>query len=200
MTILQTNPISKSMNLNTLRKGMGEGDTPRFISPDLSKTVPHPCCHTQSTMTNQAKSCRSNIVPSLRYRNALAAIDWLSQAFGFENQAVYLGPDNTTVMHAQLTFGNGMVMLGSADNGGELGKFMARPDEINLRNTHGIYLIVSDADAVYATAKAAGAAMVLDIRDMDYGGRAFTCRDPEGHLWSIGTYDPWPTPDTPTPK
>jgi uncharacterized glyoxalase superfamily protein PhnB len=103
-------------------------------------------------------------------------------------------------MHAQLTFGNGMVMLGSADNGGELGKFMAQPDEINLRNTHGIYLIVSDADAVYATAKAAGAAIVLDIRDMDYGGRAFTCRDPEGHLWSIGTYDPWPTPDTPTPK
>jgi uncharacterized glyoxalase superfamily protein PhnB len=33
--------------------------------------------------------------------------------------------------------------------------------------------------------------MVLDIRDMDYGGRAFTCRDLEGHLWSIGTYDPW---------
>ena len=138
-------------------------------------------------------ACRSTIVPSLRYRNALAAIDWLIRAFGFEKQAVFFGPDNTTVMHAQLTFGNGMVMLGSVDNGGEAGKFMVQPDEIGLRETQGIYLIVSDADAVYATAKAAGAEMVLDIRDMDYGGRAFTCRDLEGHLWSIGTYDPWDT-------
>src|ERR1700758_695353 len=112
-------------------------------------------------MNSQAKTCRSTIVPSVRYRNALAAIDWLTRAFGFEKQAVYLGPDNTTVMHAQLTFGNGMVMLGSVDNGGEFGKFMAHPDEINLRNTHGIYLVVSDADQIYTTAKSAGATMVL---------------------------------------
>lgn len=64
-------------------------------------------------MTNHAKSTRATVIPALRYRDALAAIDWLIQAFGFEKQAVYLAPDNTTVMHAQLTFGNGMVMLGS---------------------------------------------------------------------------------------
>jgi uncharacterized glyoxalase superfamily protein PhnB len=144
-------------------------------------------------MSNQAKACRSTIIPSLRYRDALAAIDWLVRAFGFEKQAVYLGPDNTTVMHAQLTFGNGMVMLGSVDNRGEFGKVMVQP-KIGLCETKGICLIVSDADAVHTTAKAAGAEMVLDIRDMDYGGRAFTCRDLEGHLWSIGTYDPWDTP------
>lgn len=142
-------------------------------------------------MPGHAKACTSTVIPSLRYRDALAAIDWLVRAFGFEKNAVYLGPDNKTVMHAQLTFGNGMVMLGSVDNGGEFGKLMVQPDEIGLRNTHGIYLVVSDADAVYATAKAAGAVMVLDIRDMDYGGRVFTCHDPEGHLWSIGTHDPW---------
>ncbi|MEO6982768.1 MAG: VOC family protein [Edaphobacter sp.] len=145
-------------------------------------------------MSNQAKACRSTTIPSLRYRDALAAIDWLIRAFGLEKHAVHLGPDNTTVMHAQLTFGNGMVMLGSVDNGSEFGKLTAQPDEIGLRNTHGIYLVVTDANAVYATAKAAGAEMVLDIRDMDYGGRAFTCRDLEGHLWSIGTYDPWNSP------
>jgi uncharacterized glyoxalase superfamily protein PhnB len=142
-------------------------------------------------MSTQAKACLSTIVLSLRYRNALAAIDWLVSAFGFEKQAVFLGPDNTTVMHAQLTFGNGMIMLGSVDNGGEIAQHMVQPDEIGLRETRGAYLIVNDADAIYATAKSAGAEMVLDIRDMDYGGRAFTCRDPEGHLWSIGTYDPW---------
>jgi uncharacterized glyoxalase superfamily protein PhnB len=144
-------------------------------------------------MSNQAKACRSTIVPSLRYRNCLAAIDWLVTAFGFERQAVYLGPDNTTVMHAQLTFGNGMIMLGSVDNGGEYGKLIVQPDEIGLRETKSVYLIVADADAVHATAKAAGAEMILDIRDADYGGRGFTCRDLEGHLWSFGTYDPWET-------
>ena len=137
-----------------------------------------------------------SVIPALQYRDARAAIDFLCKAFGFEKNAVYLGPDNKTVAHAQLTFGNGMIMLGSVDNGGEFGKLMAQPDEIGLRNTHGVYLVVTDADAVYATAKAAGATMVLDIRDMDYGGRAFTCRDPEGHLWSIGTYDPWEQPNS----
>jgi uncharacterized glyoxalase superfamily protein PhnB len=142
-------------------------------------------------MSNQAKACRSTIIPSLRYRNALAAIDWLVTAFGFEKQAVFVAPDNTTVQHAQLTFGNGMIMLGSVDNGGEAGKFMVQPDEVGLRDTKSTYLVVADADATYATAKAAGAEMILDIRDMGYGGRGFTCRDMEGHAWSIGTYDPW---------
>ena len=145
-------------------------------------------------MTNQAKDCRATIIPSLRYRDALTAIDWLVKAFGFEKQAVYLGPDNTTVMHAQLTFGNGMIMLGSVTNGTEYSNLTVQPDEIGLRETQSPCLIVTDADAIYATARATGATMVLDIRDMDYGGRAFTCRDPEGHLWSIGTYDPWETP------
>ena len=147
-----------------------------------------------SSTNNQA---RSAIIPSLRYRNALAAIDWLIRAFGFEKQAVYLGPDNATVMHAQLTFDNGMIMLGSVpkegDDGSAYSKLIVQPDEIGLRETKSIYLVVPDADAVHATTKDAGAEMVLDIRDMDYGGRGFTCRDLEGHLWSIGTYDPWAT-------
>src|SRR5215467_2486438 len=107
-------------------------------------------------MNTHAKTCRSTVVPSLRYRNALAAIDWLVRAFGFEKQAVYLGPDNTTVMHAQLTFGGGMVMLGSVDNGGEYSGLMVQPDEVGFRETKGVYLIVEDADTVHATAKDAG--------------------------------------------
>jgi uncharacterized glyoxalase superfamily protein PhnB len=151
---------------------------------------------TLPTMNTQINTTHSTIIPSLRYRDALAAIEWLVTAFGFKKQAVYLGPDNKTVMHAQLTFGGGMIMLGSVDNGGEASKFMAQPDEIGGRETQGAYLVMPNADAVYATAKAAGAEMVLDIRDMDYGGRAFTCRDLEGHIWSIGTYDPWAPEET----
>jgi len=168
-----------------------------FFASVFSKTAKQSRWHPH-TMSTQAKLCRSTIVPSLRYRDALAAIDWLVRALGFEKQAVYLGSDNTTVMHAQLTFGNGMIMLGSVpkpdDASSPYNKFMVQPDEIGLRETKGEYLIVNDADAVYATAKAAKAEIVIDIADMDYGGRAFTCRDLEGHLWSIGTYDPWDTP------
>jgi uncharacterized glyoxalase superfamily protein PhnB len=141
-------------------------------------------------MDNFSQGCRSTVIPAMRYRDAPAAIDWLVRAFGFERQAVYMGTGNL-VMHAQLTFGNGMVMIGSVENGSEHSKLMAQPDEIGMRETQSACLIVNDADAVYAMAKAAGAVMVRDIADMDYGGRAFTCRDPEGHLWSVGTYDPW---------
>lgn len=137
-----------------------------------------------------SNSTKSTIIPGLRYRDALAAIDWLCRAFGFQKNAVYMAPNNT-VAHAQLTLGGGMVMLGSVTNGSEYGKNVVQPDEINFRETQSSYLVVPDADAVYATAKAAGATIVLDIADKDHGGRDFTCRDPEGHLWSIGTYDPW---------
>ncbi len=84
-----------------------------------------------------------------------------------------------------------MIMLGSVDNGSEYGKLMVHPRRDRPARDQGIYLFVPDADAVNATAKAAGATMVFDIRDMDYGGRGFTCRDLEGYLWSIGSYDPW---------
>jgi uncharacterized glyoxalase superfamily protein PhnB len=142
-------------------------------------------------MNTQITTKGSTVIPSLRYRDALAAIDWLVTALGFKKQAVYLGPDNKTVQHAQLTFGNGMIMIGSVDNGGEASKYMVQPDEIGFRETQGAYLLVPNADAVYATAKSAGAEMVIDIRDMPYGGRHFSCRDLEGHTWGIGTYDPW---------
>lgn len=141
-------------------------------------------------MSDQVQNGSSTLIPCLRYRDAVAAIDWLGRAFGLQKNAVYMGQNNT-VAHAQLTFGGGMIMLGSVDNDSEYSKNIVQPDEISLRETQSPYLVVPDADVVYATTKAAGATIVADIADMDYGGRAFTCRDLEGHLWSIGTYNPW---------
>jgi len=57
--------------------------------------------------------------------------------------------------------------------------------------TQSPYLVVADADAHYAQARSAGAEIIVDIEDQDHGGRAYTCRDPEGHVWNFGTYDPW---------
>ena len=132
---------------------------------------------------------RTTFVSCLRYRNAPAAIEWLCDSFGFERQLVVPGPDNT-IAHAQLTFGNGMVMLGSVVES-EYGRLVRQPDEIGGFETQSVYVIVADADAVYASARSAGATIVIDINDEDYGGRGFSCRDLEGHLWNFGTYDPW---------
>ena len=136
-----------------------------------------------------AASTTATIIPCLRYRDAPAAIEWLCAAFGFVKHAVYANGD--TVHHAQLTFGNGMVMLGSADNTSEWGRQIVQPDETGLRETQSPCVIVADCDAHYARARAAGATIVQDIADQDYGGRGYSCRDPEGHLWWFGSYDPW---------
>jgi uncharacterized glyoxalase superfamily protein PhnB len=138
-----------------------------------------------------AKHTKSTIVPCLRYRDAAAAIEWLCRAFGFEKQMVVPG-DQGTIAHAQLSFGNGMIMLGSIGDS-PFNRLMAQPDEVGGRQTQCPYLVVADADAVYRQAQAAGAEIVLDIKDEDYGGRGFTCRDLEGHVWNFGTYDPWAT-------
>ena len=136
-----------------------------------------------------AKNTRATVIPCLRYRDAPAAIEWLCRAFGFERQLVVPNRDGT-IAHAQLSFGNGMIMLGSVLDS-DFGRLMKQPDEVGGAETQTPYVIVSDADVLHARAKAAGAEMVLDIRDEVYGGRGFTCRDLEGHLWNFGTYDPW---------
>lgn len=133
---------------------------------------------------------QSAIIPCLRYRNAAAAIEWLCDIFGFEKQAVYANPDGS-IVHAQLTFRNGMIMIGSVNPESEWGSHIKQPDEIGGAETQSSYVVVEDADAIYQRAKKAGAQIVIDIRFEDYGGRGFSCRDLEGRLWSFGTYDPW---------
>lgn len=130
----------------------------------------------------------SSIIPALRYRDANTAIDWLCSVFGFERHAVYPGPDNT-VGHAELTLGGGIIMLGS-EKEDEYGRGFKSPSDLGVE-TRGTYIVVSDADSVYARAKAAGGKIVREIQNTDYGSREFTVKDPEGHSWSVGTYNPW---------
>ncbi len=132
---------------------------------------------------------RANIVPTLRYRDAATAIEWLCRAFGFEKHLVVPG-EGGTIAHAQLTLGNGMIMLGSARDDA-FGKLQKPPAEVGGVSTQSSYVIVPDADAHHARAVAAGARVVYPLKDEDYGGRGYSCLDPEGHLWNFGTYDPW---------
>jgi uncharacterized glyoxalase superfamily protein PhnB len=125
----------------------------------------------------------------MRYRDVAAAADWLCTAFGFEKQTV-LTDETGATLYAQLTFGRALLMLAPLGDT-PIEKFMKQPDEIGGAETQSCYFVVPDADAHSANAEAAGAEIVLAVEDDDFGGRGYTCRDPEGHIWTFGTYDPW---------
>jgi uncharacterized glyoxalase superfamily protein PhnB len=91
--------------------------------------------------------------------------------------AVAAGEGNT-ILHAELTLGGGMVMLGTR---------VGEPPFRSARDARGISLIVADADAVYARAKEAAAEIVVDIEDKPYGGRGFACRD----IWTATSGTWW---------
>lgn len=124
-----------------------------------------------------------HVIPALRYQDAPKAIRWLEEAFGFTPTAVY--QDGDVVHHAQLTFGTGMVMLGSAGKQGNEYDSIAPPT-----GSGSTYVIVDDPDAHHDRAKNAGAKIVMGLKDEDYGSRGYTARDPEGNVWSFGTYRP----------
>jgi len=121
----------------------------------------------------------ATVFPALSYDDAAGAIEFLVAAFGAERHAVYTGDDGN-VRHAELRFGNGLVMLGSA-----------REDAAATRGRGGgIYVVVGDPDAHAEHARAAGAEIVRELHDTDYGSREYSARDPEGNTWHFGTYQP----------
>jgi uncharacterized glyoxalase superfamily protein PhnB len=130
----------------------------------------------------------STIVPTLRYRDVPAAIEWLCNAFGFKVYRVLNGGDGT-IRYAELTFGHGMIMLAAVGDTA-FDKLMTQPADTGGAETQICYLFVVDATAHCAQAKAAGAKILLDVADPDSNGRGYSCRDLEGHVWNFGTYDP----------
>jgi uncharacterized glyoxalase superfamily protein PhnB len=129
------------------------------------------------------KTTNTTVIPALQYQDARAAIEFLCRAFGFEKKAVYEG-EGGSIAHAELTLGNGMVMLGSVKDT-EYGKLLVRPRDAG-GVTMSVYIIVKDVDAHFMRAKAAGAEITREPVTQDYGGRDYTCKDREGHVWSFG--------------
>ncbi len=146
-------------------------------------------------MSNYARDCKSTVIPGLYYRNAKAMIEWLCETFGFEKQLVIAGSDNV-VMHSQLTFGHGMIMVGSFHSGTPGSGIVKHPDEIGGAEAQTLSLLVSDCTELYAKAKAAGAKILSELEKKEFGGEAFTCSDPEGHIWQFSTYNPWEAQQT----
>lgn len=131
-------------------------------------------------MTSEAP----RIYATFRYRNAARMIDWLCEAFGFTVRVRYGDGDN--IQHAELALGSSMIMLGHTREDA-YGRMVGSPGNGGGKS---IYIAVDDTDAAYARAKAAGATILEEPVDRDHGSRDFICADPEGNVWSFGTY--WP--------
>nr|WP_206323598.1 VOC family protein [Streptomyces sp. HNM0574] len=129
------------------------------------------------------------VFPTLQYRDARAAIAQLREAFGFTEEAVHEGADGS-VAHAELSHGNGLVMLGTADPRGTFGSAMAGagPTCVYVAVTSG----ASGIDAHCERARAAGVEILMEPTDQDYGSREYLARDLEGNVWAFGTYRPTP--------
>ena len=121
--------------------------------------------------------------PILAYRDAPAATRFLVDAFGFEERAVYRREgDPSIVEHGELRWPlGGGIMFGTA--GKDDSPFGRR-----VPGNDSVYVVCDDPDALVERATAAGAEVVRGLKDEDYGSRGFTVRDPEGNLWSFGTY------------
>ena len=117
--------------------------------------------------------------PTLAARDALALIDFLEGAFGFRRGAVFADSDGF-VHHAELSWPDGGgVMLGSEK---PEGRWQQSP------GVFGAYVVCNDTDTVYERARSFGAVITSELSTSDFGSREFIAQDPEGNMWSFGTY------------
>lgn len=140
-------------------------------------------------METQAKTVQA-VYPALRYNNAKAAIAWLTSVLGFEAHEVCAG-EGDAIEHAELKIGSNLIMLGSV----KPDSFGRSPQTVGAV-TSTVYVgleTADDVDARYRSAKAAGSRILREPIDTDYGSHEFTVSDPEGHIWSFGTYRPQAT-------
>ena len=140
-------------------------------------------------MTSIQNTLPSTVIPCLRYRDAPAAIQWLCKTLGF-TQHLVVPMDDGRIAHAQLVLGQGMIMLGSIKDT-KYDQNLVQPDQIDGKETQSSYLVVNDIDALYQHVTEAGTEIISELVEQEHGGKYFSCRDPEGHIWNIGDYDPW---------
>jgi uncharacterized glyoxalase superfamily protein PhnB len=129
-----------------------------------------------------SEAIEATAYPGLFYDDAEAAMQWLERTLGFERREDHRDDDGN-VVHAEMALGTALVMLNTAGTGRE--PFSSIPGGGSL-----VYIALDEVDSLYERAREAGADIALEPTDTDYGSRDFTVRDPEGTLWSFGTYRP----------
>lgn len=131
-------------------------------------------------MGAEASTTTQVFYPTLHYRDPAAAIDWLVEAFGCQRLFAATGPDGA-IGHAELTLEGAVLMVGPVADG---------PIWSGHAGEGRVYLALDDVDGLAARVRAAGGELLRGPADTDYGSRECTVRDPEGNLWSFGTYRP----------
>lgn len=142
-----------------------------------------------SASSEISQPLNSTVIPAFRYQDAPAAIEWLCEVFGFEQRLVVPG-ENGAIDHAQLTTGTGMIMLGTARDDPH-SKLYTSPARTDGAVTQTVYIMVPAIEDHYERACAAGAEILSELVDQHYGGKLYTCRDLEGHIWNFGSFNPW---------
>jgi uncharacterized glyoxalase superfamily protein PhnB len=117
----------------------------------------------------------TSITPYLLYSSCEDALDFLHRAFGFEETLRYAGAAGY-VNHAEMRIDGVPIYMGNP------GESYRNPKQLG-QETVGIYVNVDDADSIFDRARSAGAEIVEEPTDQEYGERRFTARDPEGHYW-----------------
>jgi uncharacterized glyoxalase superfamily protein PhnB len=125
------------------------------------------------------------LYPTMRCRDIDAMIAWLKDVVGFTERVAYRGDDGV-IHHAEFAYGPSLLMIGQCRDDA-YGKLVGA---IDGRRTDALYVAVDDPDALHARARAAGSKIEMELHNTDYGSRDFACRDPDGNLWSFGTYRP----------
>ncbi len=153
-----------------------------------------------------AQSQRPNVLPFIRCRDPARSIEWLCRALGFETDYV-ARRDDGSIVFAHLRFGDSLIMVTPATDAvavpaidtvaAERNALITLPAEIEHGETQSSYFVVDDIEAHYRNAKEAGADIVLEIKTYQHGGCCYSCRDPDGHVWTFGTYGSWREQDPP---
>lgn len=124
---------------------------------------------------------RQTIFPAVRYADADAALEFLSAAFGAAPREVYRD-DAGAIHHSEVTIEDSVIFIAQLR-----ARASAPPAD---QPAMSLYLVVADPDAHHDRAVAAGATVIRELTDTDYGSREYSVTDPEGNGWSFGTYDP----------
>jgi uncharacterized glyoxalase superfamily protein PhnB len=127
-----------------------------------------------------SESTVNGAVPIVPYTAPRDAIRWLEKTFGAEPLLLVPPQEDQPLQHAEVKVGTGLVMIDDAD----------RDSPFALPGPVVVYVVVDEPDRLHDRARAAGAEILMELTDQEYGSREFAARDPYGNVWSFGTYRP----------
>lgn len=131
----------------------------------------------------------STVIPTMRYQDAKKAVEFLCRAFGFEKHRVFEN-EAQQVVHAELKHGTGLIMIGPNVES-QFAQYIRLPKDVGGFETQVTFVFVENVNEHFKQAKDNGAEILMPLTKQDYGASDYTCRDPEGHVWSFGDYNPW---------